>query len=250
VTALADYAGPTKPVVGVLGGMGPAATADFLAKIVARTPADAESGHLAVAVWSNPEIPDRTQALLGLGPSPVPAMIDGVRRLAAMGADTIAIPCNTAHAFMGELRERTQADFLDMIDATVAAVATQFPAAGRVGILSTAGTRLSGLYQAACRRRGLATVELSPDDQVRLVDPAIRAVKLGTGLAEAALLVGQAAEAVVSLGASVAIAGCTEIPLISYRAAEVLPVVDATDCLAQAVVNHVQARSRPVGDSA
>jgi aspartate racemase len=236
VTHQADYATPVKPVVGVLGGMGPAATADFLAKLVALTPASTESDHLPVAVWSNPEIPDRTRALLGHGPSPVPAMADGVRRLTALGATAIAIPCNTAHAFLDELRARTRAEFVDMIDATVAVVRSEHPGVRKVGILSTAGTQRVGLYAEACRRRGLVPVELSPSDQQRLVDPSIDDVKTGAELRPARERIRDAAGALARLGAGAVIAGCSEIPLVSHLAEQVLPVVDATDCLARAVL--------------
>jgi aspartate racemase len=241
----ADHAAPAKPVVGILGGMGPSATADFLAKLVARTPVSTEADHLPVALWSNPEIPDRTRALLGRGPSPVPAMADGIRRLVALGATTIAIPCNTAHAFLGELRERTRAEFVDMIEATVTAVLSEHPSVRKVGILSTAGTRRVGLYAAACRRRGLVPVELSQTDQGRLVDPSINDVKTGGEPSSAVGRIREAAIALARLGAGAVIAGCTEIPLVSHSAAEVLPVVDATDCLARAVI--ARARALPYG---
>lgn len=234
-----EYTGPVKPVLGVLGGMGPSATADFMAKLVARTSVRAECDHLPIAVWSNPEIPDRTEALLGRGPSPVPAMADGVRRLMGLGATTIAIPCNTAHAFLGELRARTGAEIIDMIEATVTGVLTSAPDTSRIGVLSTAGTRRTGLYAAECRRRGLVPVELSAADQARLVDPAIRDVKVGSDLQGAALRIREAVAALAGRGATAIIAGCTEIPLVASLAAEILPVVDATDCLAAAVVGRL-----------
>lgn len=239
----ADYPGPVKPVVGILGGMGPRATADFMAKLVARTAVDTESDHLPIAVWSNPEIPDRTLALLGRGPSPVPALADGVRRLIGLGATTIAIPCNTAHAYLDELRARTSAEFLDMIEATVTAVRTEHPDARNVGILSTFGTRRAGLYAAACRRSGLVPVELPEADQQRLVDPAIRAVKVGSNLPDAARRIREAAGVLVGLGATAVIAGCTEIPLVTYEASEIVPIVDATDCLAGAVISRLRAHA-------
>jgi aspartate racemase len=247
VTSGADYPGPVKRIVGVLGGMGPSATADFMAKVVARTPVETESDHLPIVVWSNPEIPDRTQALLGLGPSPVPAMTDGVRRLVAAGADTIAIPCNTAHAFLDELRSKTQVEFLDMIQATIATVRHDYPGARRVGILSTSGTRLAQLYARQCRQHGLLPIELSDADQARLVDPAIKAVKVGADLEDAATRIGQAALILARRDASVVVAGCTEIPLIAQQATGVLPVVDATDCLAAAVIETCAGTDRSAG---
>jgi aspartate racemase len=182
ISAVADYAAPVKPIVGILGGMGPSATADFLSKLTMHTMVDSESDHLPVAVWSNPEIPGRTQAILGRGPSPVPAMADGLRRLVSMGANAIAIPCNTAHAFLGELRADRCVEILNMIEAAVASVLVEYPGAHRIGILSTGGTRKAQLYTNECRRRSLDPVELAEVDQARLVDAAIRAVKTRSDL--------------------------------------------------------------------
>jgi aspartate racemase len=230
------YGGLSQPVVGILGGMGPSATADFMAKVVARTPVNSERDHLPLAVWSNPEIPDRTAAILGVGPSPVPAMADGVARLVTIGAQAIAVPCNTAHAFLNELQALTAAHFLNMIDATMATVVRDHPDAQRIGVLGTRGTRTAGLYTTACHRLGLDVVEPSDDEQAELVDRAIAQVKTGQGLFEAREHIRDATEALAHAGATVVIAGCTEIPLVSSYASDVLPIVDATDCLAEAVV--------------
>jgi aspartate racemase len=236
------YPGPVKPVVGVLGGMGPMATVDFLTKLIARVPAGTDQEHLPLAIWSNPEIPNRTAALMGCGPSPVPALLDGVARLLDMGAETIAIPCNTAHAFLDQLREATGATFLDMIDATAAAAATAAAGDDHIGILSTRGTRAAGLYAAACLRRGLQPIEADQLDQELLVDVAIEYVKGGGHLDLAARLIETAVFRLVERGATVVIAGCTEIPIVSGRASASVQIIDATDCLAAAVVDAVWSR--------
>lgn len=240
MTIKTGYAGPGKPVVGILGGMGPLATADFMAKLAARTPVTLESDHLPLVVWSNPEIPDRTAALLGMGPSPVPAMADGIARLVAMGARTVAVPCNTAHAFFAEIRAIAPVDFFDMIDLTLAEVVARYPEARQIGVLSTQGTRLAGLYASECRRRGLEVVEPTDEVQLRLVDRAIQQVKTGSHLSDATARIQQATEALALRGATVVIAGCTEIPMVIAGTHAMLPVIDATDCLAAAVVKHSQ----------
>jgi aspartate racemase len=235
---LHPYDGPSRRVVGVLGGMGPLATADFFCKVVLRTVVTTESDHLPIAIWSNPEIPDRTRALLGLGPSPVPAMADGVTRLLHMGATAIAVPCNTAHAFFAELEAATGATFLNMVHIAADEVVRKHPRARRVGVLATQGTRLAGLYADAFRMRGVSVVDLPDDLQRRCVDVAIKEVKTGGDRLRAAALLKDAAAALVDRGADVAVAACTEIPLVAHEAARMLPLVDATDCLAAAVVAH------------
>jgi aspartate racemase len=234
------------PVIGILGGMGPAATADLLAKIAARTPVRRDQDHLRVVVWSNPKIPDRTLALQNRGPSPLPALIDGVARLQAMNVDMIAIACNTAHAFLDELQASdTTARFFNMISEAVRRTSQRYPEAERVGVLSTAGTRLAGLYAAECARLGLTAIELDDPHQARLVDTAIEGVKAARGFEQPASQIRQAVESLSDLGAEVVIAGCTEIPLVSYEASKVLPIVDATECLAEAIVDYASFDASP-----
>ncbi|MEV5281501.1 aspartate/glutamate racemase family protein [Streptomyces sp. NPDC052811] len=95
------------PTLGVLGGMGPLATADFYRKLVERTPARADQGHLPVLIWAYPHVPDRSAALLGEGPSPVPALVED-RWSQCVGAACVAIPCNTAHAYADQLTRATE----------------------------------------------------------------------------------------------------------------------------------------------
>lgn len=220
--------------LGVLGGMGPMATAHFLEQLVAATPATKDQEHIPVVVWSDGRIPDRTDAILGRGPSPLPAMNEGWRALRNAGADLIAIPCNTAHAFVAELDGRPQHEFIDMIAATIDAAADM--SSGRVGLLATRGTRLSELYDRAAKERGLSLVHVTDADQEHLVDEAIRSVKEGTHSDMAARLIERATRSLAASGCDVVMAACTEIPLVSGRASRVLPIVDSIACLAEACV--------------
>ncbi|WP_416446135.1 aspartate/glutamate racemase family protein [Leucobacter sp. HNU] len=111
--------GSSARVVGVLGGMGPAATADFYRKLVEATPARRDQDHLRTLIWSDPSIPDRAEAFLRGGPSPVRGLLAGARLLEESGADFIAVPCNTAHLFLGAVRRRAGIPVLDMIGSTV-----------------------------------------------------------------------------------------------------------------------------------
>src|SRR5436305_14021021 len=88
-----------RPIAGILGGMGPAATADLYQKIIAATPATRDQEHIPVVIWADPTVPDRTPAVLDGGEDPTPWLLRGAERLVAMGAAFIAVPCNTAHAF-------------------------------------------------------------------------------------------------------------------------------------------------------
>ncbi|MEV6582329.1 amino acid racemase [Streptomyces sp. NPDC051582] len=226
----------TRPALGILGGMGPLATADFYRRLIECTPAGSDQAHLPVVMWADPAVPDRTTALLGEGPSPVPALVEGARWLRRAGAGCIAIPCNTAHAYAEQLSRATGVEVLDMIRAALEAAARRTPGLERVGVLATRGTRLTGLYECAGARLGLDVMQVSDAVQEEYVDAAIRKVKGGAHRAEPERWIATATESLRERGAQAAIAACTEIPLISAAAARVLPLIDSTDALAEAAV--------------
>ena len=105
--------------VGVMGGMGPEATAAFYGSFVQRTPALVDQAHHPVIIFSDPRVPDRTEFILGQGPSPEPALLSLARKLEAAGADLIAIPCNTAHLFWKEISESVEIPVLNILEETV-----------------------------------------------------------------------------------------------------------------------------------
>src|SRR5262249_33936432 len=121
--------------IGILGGMGPAATVDLMARILAATPASGDAGHLRLLIDCNPAVPDRNRAIAGEGPSPAPALAAMARGLEAQGADMLAIACNSAHAWADEIRAATGIPLISMIDATVEGIGRNRPAARAFGLL-------------------------------------------------------------------------------------------------------------------
>ncbi|MGW6916408.1 aspartate/glutamate racemase family protein [Kitasatospora sp. NPDC054939] len=222
-------------LVGVLGGMGPAATADFFAKLVRATPADRDQDHLRTLVWSDSTVPDRTDALLADGPSPLPLLRDGVRLLESAGATLIAMPCSTAHAYLPELRDGSAVPIVSMIDATVHRLRRAAPAVTRVGLLATTGTLVTGLYQKGLLDQDIDAIVPSALMQERCVTRAIRLVKAGR-LEAATHALAPAVRSMAEAGAQIIVAACTELPLVLGHHAEALPVFDPTTALAQDVV--------------
>lgn len=222
------------PVLGVLGGMGPMATVDFLRKLVEATPAARDQDHLAVMVAQAADIPDRTRAILGQGPDPLPAMTLALRRLEAAGATRLAIPCNTAHHWHGALQALTPVPILHIVDAVAAALARRGLAGGPVGLLATDGTLRSGLYPRHLGRHGFTC--RVPADQAAVMR-AVRLVKAGQE-AQARPLLEAAAAALVAQGCRQVVMACTEIPLALTDPAGPPSAVllDATDALARACV--------------
>ncbi|GAA3885021.1 amino acid racemase [Leifsonia kafniensis] len=227
-------------IVGILGGMGPAATADFYAKLVRATPARTDQEHLRTLIWSDPTIPDRTGALLHGGIDPTPLLLAGALLLRAGGAAVIAVPCNTAHAFIPRITREVGVPFVHMIEETVLSIRSRFPDATRVGLLSTTGTQASLLYDEALRRHGLEPLTPSAETQETRVMPAIARVKAGIVDARTTELIAEAARELVSRGAELVIAGCTELPIALDGVVLQVEVIDPTQVLAEAVVRVVR----------
>ena len=116
--------------IGVLGGMGPLATVDFMRKVIDLTPARRDQEHLPLIVYSVPQVPGRSACILEGAASPLPAMLRGIRTLAQAGAECIAIPCNTAHHWYDELARESRCPVLHIVDAACAAMER-----GGVGLL-------------------------------------------------------------------------------------------------------------------
>jgi len=217
--------------VGVLGGMGPAATVEFFRRVVAATPATVDQGHLRVVIDNDPSVPDRARALLYDGPTPVPALVRMVRRLEAAGAGVLAMPCNTAHAFLPQLREAASVPFLDMIDETVRRVSVR-----TVGLLATSGTIRSGIYGRAFAARGIELLVPNGDGQ-RTVVRAIEAIKAARSLGEVETAMRTVVDGLRTRGAEAVVAGCTEISLLDGDRMSV-PWIDALDVLVEATVRE------------
>lgn len=138
--------------LGILGGMGPAAAAEFLRLLAAGAPAQNDAGHPYLLMLSDPGIPDRTDGILGAGPDPLPAMRRDLLRLAEWGADLLAVPCNTAHHFIDRFRADLPIPLVHIVEATVDAARRRSPQGA--WLLSTSGTRACGIYPACAERRG------------------------------------------------------------------------------------------------
>ncbi len=223
-------------MVGVLGGMGPEATADLFLKIIRLTPAARDQDHLRILIDNHPQIPDRTAAILGRGPDPTPALVASARLLERMGAQVLAMPCNTAHHFHAAIQAALEVPLLHMMLETAAYVAEAYPSARRVGLLATDGTLAAGLYQRALAGRGLRVLTPEPGVQERLM-AGIYAVKAGD-LDAARPGVLAAARALADAGCDLVVLGCTEVPLAVGAGDVSLPLVDATWVLARATVRE------------
>ena len=219
--------------IGILGGMGPMATADLFQKIVALTKADSDNDHIRIYIDNNPQIPDRTTAILKGGKDPVPQMLDALRHLEACGADCIVMPCNTAHYFLDRLQPETKIPFISILESTAKACAAAHP--GKTAcILATTGTLCTGIYEKALSQEGVAY--LLPGDRHReiLMDGIYR-IKAGERLTDPAPFQGML-EDLQAAGADYFILGCTELPLAVEQLSLSGSFVDPTLELAKAAI--------------
>jgi aspartate racemase len=225
-------------VIGVLGGMGPEATANFFKELVAHTLARKDQEHLRVLIDSNPKIPDRTLAISHGGESPVPAMVLSASALERAGADFIVIPCVSAHFFVEELERNINLPILSMVQAVTDHIASYHPDIKKIGLLATSGTIQGGFFQEQLSRAGLETLTPDSDDQL-LVMSAIYDIKDAQCRRTREEIAGDVctvAGRLVERGAQGIIAGCTEIPLVLESGKLPVPVFDSLLILAKAAI--------------
>jgi aspartate racemase len=223
--------------IGVIGGMGPLATADFYLRLVRATPAATDQEHLHVLIDSNPEIPDRTAAIEGRGPDPAPVLIETAQRLVRAGAEVLVMPCNSAHAFLEQIRRAVPVPVLDIMEEVAAAAAALRPAPKTAGLLATSGTVRQRLYHTALGRRGIGVVAPDAAGQ-RPITACIEAVKKGDVGPAVRAQARRAAESLVRGGAEAIVLGCTELPLVLTSEDAPVPVLDSTEILARAAIRE------------
>ncbi len=249
------HARPARPFkIGVVGGVGPAATVSFLDTLVRATPATRDQDHLRFVVEQNPQIPDRTEHLIGDGPDPTLALYATCRKLQQADADVIAIPCNTAHAFVKHIQPRLGIPIVHMLRETVEFITRTFPAVQRIGLLATSGTVASRVYHDEIESAILQATAPEPAVQQQIMDVIYgpRGVKAGFLDARCRAAVEEAIAHLARRGAEVVILGCTELPLLvaqdlDYRVdGRTIPVIDPADVLARRCIELGRAVTCPV----
>lgn len=230
-----------RPVIGVIGGLGPQSTVEFFDRLVRGTPAATDQDHLHVIIDCDPTLPNRNDAIAGRGPSPGPGLAAMARRLENAGADMVVMPCNTAHHFQPEIEGAlARARFESIIDVSVGAVARVAGAGMGVGVLATEGCLLAGLYQRALADAGFDPVVPTEVENQLFMELIYRMKSGRIGDRERDEMRSLAA-ALTARGAAVLIAACTEIPLVLEKDDVRVPLVVSTDELVAQVIylaNH------------
>ncbi len=227
--------------IGIIGGMGPAATCDLFLKIINSTAAPSDQSHIHVYIDNNTNILDRTAAIKGLGESPAPELVKSAVKLQAMGADALIMPCNTAHYFYDQIVPYIDIPLIHMPRETAAYLHTK--GYKKVGILATDGTIDSGVYHNALKEYGIEPVCPSAENQKVIMSLIYDYVKKNIlqkdKLPVEAVM--KVVEEVRSMGAEVCLMACTELP-IAFQVMEATEgMVDPTQVLAEAAVKFAGA---------
>lgn len=225
-----------KKSIGILGGMGPLATADLFTKIVKMTKADCDNDHIRIYIDNNAQIKDRTAAILHGGQSPLPQLIESVKKLEQMGADCIIMPCNTAHYFIQSLQIQTKVPFLSMIGQAVRVAKKRYPGQ-KAGILATTGTLDAGVYSRAFNDEGVDVVLPNEEQRKLLMSIIYENVKAGIMPTDPKPFMDMLSE-MKSRGAGYFILGCTELPVAVQSLQLKDEFVDATEELAKAAIEY------------
>lgn len=229
-------------IVGVIGGMGPQATVDLYQSIIEVTPASMDQEHIRIIIYSYPQIPDRTKAILGMGPSPVPAMVEAGISLIRAGAQMIAIPCNTAHYFLSSLKAELDVPVINMIEEVARFIKGEHVSWDVVGLLATDGTLISQVYHRVLEDFGIKVIAPIEVYQKKVMDTIYGeyGVKAGHTSKEQSETLKEVMEALRERGAKGIIAGCTEIPHIFTRFPVDIDmgIVSSTQVLAEAIVRE------------
>jgi aspartate racemase len=233
--------------IGILGGMGPEATAHFFRLIIRLTKAARDQEHLPVVVNNEPRVPDRTAAVLCGGPSPLPRLVKGAEVLARAGADFIVIPCVTAHYYLERLRRRSSVPVLSLVEAAAERVSRLRPAVKKIGLLATSGTVAAGVLHDALESRGIAVITPGKPGQERLMRAIYgrKGIKAGATEGEPRETVVGLARELVAAGAQAIVAGCTEVPLVLRQEDIGVPLVDPMEEGARVAVKAAGGRLRP-----
>lgn len=238
-------AAPRPFKIGIVGGVGPAATVDFLDKIVRNTKACRDQEHIKVVVEQNPQIPDRTANLIADGADPTLALYAACKRLEADDASLIAIPCNTAHAFVERIQPALSIPIVNMLAATVDYLRTHHPERSVVGLLATSGTLASRVYHDIVARTELTLLVPSEENQARVMRSIYgeHGIKAGFTDGECRDDLLAALHELVARGAQVIILGCTELPLLLAQnddfnvGGQSIVLLDPTEILARTCVS-------------
>ncbi len=226
--------------VGIIGGMGPEATVDLFEKIIKNTPAKKDQEHLHIIIDNYPQVPDRTAFILGKGESPLPYLLESVKRLERAGVDCICMACNTAHYFTDEIRKNTSLPFYSIVETVLEEIEENKEFCKKIGLMATDGTVKGRIYHKPFEKKGFKIEDFTEEIQKEIMK-SIYSLKAGE-TDKANDIFQNVFRKIIDLGYDCLIAGCTEIPVLLGNLKDTMEakIFDATELLARRIVNSCQ----------
>lgn len=222
--------------LGILGGMGPAASAEYITRLIQQTPATCDQEHIPFVLWNNPQIPDRSTSMRAGDSKPLRDLIEGILALRYSQCDLIVIPCNTAHFWFDEMSKH-DVRIIHIVD-SVAGELRSANVTGTVGVMGTQGTIEFGLYQNHLGKLGWDCIVPSQVEMSTLVQPAIDLIK-GGDLEQAHPMFMTVVDSLIARGARAVVLGCTEIPLsVRENSYNGTPLINSIDSLVKAAIKE------------
>jgi aspartate racemase len=223
--------------LGVLGGMGPAASAEFMVRLVAQTPATCDQDHIPTVLWSDPTVPDRSTSMRNGDDKPLPYLLDGIKGLKSAGCKLIVIPCNTAHFWFHEFG-KSNVQIIHIVDSVADALRDVHVINSTIGVMGTQATVELGLYQYRLNKLGWDCIVPTKEEMDTLVQPAIDLIKANC-IDEAHSMFITVIHSLIDRGAKAVVLGCTEIPL-SVREDSVrdTPIINSIDSLVKSAIKQ------------
>ena len=232
--------GIKRQIAGVLGGLGPAATIDFMSKVVEMTPGDIDQDHVQMIVNHNPTVPDRQIDTAEQRLLVEKVLADMAKGLENAGANFLVMPCNSAHSFLDRARSVIDIPILHIVTETISAIRSLEPNAGAVGILATDACLKSNLYQSAIHKAGMRVLLPSVGEQASIMKMVYK-IKGGDQTSDIGNEMTNRANSLIQQGADVIVGGCTEIPLVISGERLTVPFISSTDVLAEKTVSMAMA---------
>ena len=223
-----------KKTLGIVGGMGPLAAAEFFFQVVKATKAEKDQDHIHIIIDSDTNIPDRSQSIVAGDSKCVLPIKDSISRLIKCGAEVICMPCNTAHAFFEDIKEAAQGfPFLNMVEKTVESITKTTHK--KVGLLATDGTVKSGVYQKECEKHGIEVLLPTIAGQKEVMNIIYDGVKAGQENYDTSKFTLEL-EYMAARGAGLFILGCTELPIAFKNYGIGFHYIDTAEVLAKEAV--------------
>lgn len=224
-----------KKTLGIVGGMGPMATVDLYRKIIELTDAASDQEHIHILIDNNAGVPDRTNAILYGGASPLPMLTESCRRLEAAGAELLVIACNTSHFYYDQLQAAVSIPIINMIEQTVEAIKRQGYRSAIV--LGTDGSRQTGIYKKAFEKEGMQAIYPPEPFQSQISALIYHGVKAGVAHWDVSALNAGLAELEEQFQ-TVSVLACTELPIAVQQYGLKGAFIDPTTVLAKAAISQ------------